>query len=60
LVVPSPEAESGTICYNPEFMREATAVDNFHSNFHSPLFTVIGAQDRSHAEPVAALYARLA
>ena len=62
LVIPSLEAESGkhagkdfTVCYNPEFMREGTAV----GDFHSPPFTVIGAEDRSHAEPVAALYAHL-
>jgi len=59
LVVPTIEAESGkqmgrdfALCYNPEFMREGTAV----ADFHAPPFTVIGAQDRSHAEPVAALY----
>src|SRR5437660_5461367 len=40
------------ICMNPEFMRETTAIDDFH---HPP-FTIIGARDDLSAEWVAALY----
>src|SRR5438445_7477543 len=40
------------ICMNPEFMRETTAIDDFH---HPP-FTVIGARDDRSFEKVAALY----
>ncbi len=60
LVIPVIEEESGrragrdfAVCYNPEFMREGTAV----RDFYAPPFTVIGAQDPTHAQPVAALYA---
>lgn len=59
LVAPVLEAESSkqagrnfAICYNPEFMREGTAV----ADFYTPPFTVIGAHDPIHAQPVAALY----
>ena len=62
LVIPTLEAESGrragtdfAVCYNPEFMREGTAV----ADFYAPPFTVIGAQDPRHAQPVAVLYAFL-
>jgi GDP-mannose 6-dehydrogenase len=40
------------ICVNPEFMRETTAIDDFH---HPP-FTVIGARDGRSFERVAAMY----
>jgi GDP-mannose 6-dehydrogenase len=40
------------ICVNPEFMRETTAIDDFH---HPP-FTVIGARDDRSFEQVAAMY----
>src|SRR5216117_2250638 len=40
------------ICMNPEFMRETTAIDDFH---HPP-FTVIGARDDRSFEQVAAMY----
>jgi GDP-mannose 6-dehydrogenase len=40
------------ICVNPEFMRETTAIDDFH---HPP-FTIIGARDDRSFEQVAALY----
>jgi len=40
------------ICMNPEFMRETTAIDDFH---HPP-FTIIGARDDRSYEKVAALY----
>lgn len=62
LVLPCLEAESGrragadfAVCYNPEFMREGTAV----ADYYAPPFTVIGAADQRHAQPVAALYAEL-
>jgi len=62
LVIPALEAESGkcvgvdfAVCYNPEFMREGSAV----ADFNAPPFTVIGAQDPNCAQPVAALYAFL-
>ena len=43
------------ICMNPEFMRETTAIDDFH---HPP-FTIIGARDDRSAERVAAIYSDL-
>ena len=60
LVIPALERESGkkagkdfAVCYNPEFMREGTAV----ADYYAPPFTVIGSQDRLHAQPVAQIYA---
>ncbi len=60
LVIPAIERESGkkagvdfAVCYNPEFMREGTAV----ADYYSPPFTVIGAHDRRHAQPVEQIYA---
>jgi GDP-mannose 6-dehydrogenase len=51
IVVPILEEASGkragrdfAVCYNPEFIREGTAV----SDFFQPPFTVLGASDRSH------------
>src|SRR5437899_5115454 len=43
------------ISVNPEFMRETTAIDDFH---HPP-FTIIGARDDRSFEQVAALYSGL-
>ena len=43
------------ICMNPEFMRETTAIDDFH---HPP-FTIIGARDELSAERVASVYSSL-
>jgi GDP-mannose 6-dehydrogenase len=43
------------ICMNPEFMRETTAIDDFH---HPP-FTIIGARDDLSAERAAAVYSNL-
>ncbi len=40
------------ICVNPEFMRETTAI----SDFHSPPFTIIGADDDRSFQTVAAIY----
>jgi GDP-mannose 6-dehydrogenase len=62
LVIPNLEATSGkkagrdfAVCYNPEFMREGTAV----ADFYAPPFTVIGAHDPVHGNAVASLYAFL-
>jgi GDP-mannose 6-dehydrogenase len=59
LVLPNIEAKSGkkagrdfAVCYNPEFMREGTAV----ADFYSPPFTIIGAHDAAQAQPVSSLY----
>jgi GDP-mannose 6-dehydrogenase len=62
LVIPNVEAESGkkegrdfAVVYNPEFMREGTAV----ADFYAPPFTVIGAHDPQHGQTVASVYAVL-
>lgn len=62
LVIPTLERASGkrhgegfTVCMNPEFLREGTAIHDFH---HPPL-TVIGAQYEEAANQVAELYAHL-
>jgi GDP-mannose 6-dehydrogenase len=62
LIVPLLEKRSGKqavrdfgVCMNPEFMRETTAV----RDFHHPPFTVIGALDQRSADTVAELYAKL-
>ena len=51
LVIPTLESASKkragkdfTVCYNPEFMREGSAV----ADFFEPPYTVMGAQDRAH------------
>jgi GDP-mannose 6-dehydrogenase len=49
-----PAAEFG-ICMHPEFMREATAIHDYHN----PPLTVIGAQNEKSAARVADLYAGL-
>src|SRR5437667_5966223 len=46
------DGEDFGITVNPEFMRETTAIDDFH---HPP-FTIIGARDDRSFEKVAALY----
>jgi GDP-mannose 6-dehydrogenase len=60
VVLPALERASGkkagsdfAICYNPEFLREGTAMKDF---FHPP-FTVLGARDISQLEPLRELYA---
>jgi GDP-mannose 6-dehydrogenase len=60
VVLPALERASGkkagadfAICYNPEFLREGTAMKDF---FHPP-FTVLGARDISHLDPLRELYA---
>jgi GDP-mannose 6-dehydrogenase len=40
------------VCMNPEFMRETTAIDDFHN----PPFTIIGQQDARSGDVVAKLY----
>ena len=59
VVLPILEKESGkkcgrdfTICYNPEFMREGSAV----ADFLNPPFTVLGASDANHLGPLRELY----
>jgi len=59
VVIPALEAQSGKkagkdfiVCYNPEFMREGTAV----ADFYAPPFTIIGAHDAAQAQPVTSLY----
>lgn len=62
LVIPNVEAASGkkegrdfAVVYNPEFMREGTAV----ADFYAPPFTVIGASDARQGQAVASVYAVL-
>ena len=43
------------VCMNPEFMRETSAVQDFHN----PPFTVVGARDDRSADKVIALYSSL-
>jgi GDP-mannose 6-dehydrogenase len=59
-VIPAIEAASGlkhgrdfAVCANPEFLREGTSI----RDFREPPFTLIGALDPGHAQPVIALYA---
>jgi len=59
LVRPMLERASGkqagkdfAVCYNPEFLREGTAVNDF---FHPP-FTILGAHDLSDLAPLRDLY----
>jgi GDP-mannose 6-dehydrogenase len=59
VVVPAIEEASGLkvrrdfqVCFNPEFLREGTAV----ADFFNPPFTVIGADDAAQALPVRELY----
>src|SRR6185436_16506420 len=59
VVAPAIEAASGKkagrdflVCFNPEFLREGTAV----ADFFRPPFTVVGTDDATLAAPVAELY----
>ena len=59
-LVPRLEAASGGklgkdfgVCYNPEFLREGTAV----ADFFGPPITVLGVADERSAAPMKALYA---
>jgi len=62
LVIPNLESSSGRqagrdfgVSFNPEFLREGTAIDDFH---HPP-FTLIGQYDGRGAEMAADLYASI-
>jgi GDP-mannose 6-dehydrogenase len=59
VVIPLVEASSGkfaardfAVAYNPEFMREGTAV----ADFFEPPYTVLGAADAEHLAPIRELY----
>src|SRR3984885_1779835 len=59
VVLPILEKESGkkcgedfTVCYNPEFMREGSAV----ADFLNPPYTILGASDAQHLAPLRELY----
>jgi GDP-mannose 6-dehydrogenase len=59
LVIPAVEQASGlraggdfSVCYNPEFMREGSAV----ADFHKPPFTILGARDAKELAPLRELY----
>jgi len=62
VIVPAIEAASGLtagrdflVCFNPEFLREGTAV----VDFFNPPFTVIGTTDPAQAAPICGLYSFL-
>lgn len=59
VVLPTLEKASGkkcgkdfTVCYNPEFMREGSAV----ADFLNPPYTILGASDKQHLAPLRELY----
>jgi len=59
VVLPILERESGkkagkdfTLAYNPEFMREGSAV----ADFQNPPYTILGASDATHLQPLRELY----
>jgi GDP-mannose 6-dehydrogenase len=59
VVLPILEKESGkqvgrdfTVCYNPEFMREGSAV----ADFLNPPYTILGASDTNHLAQLRELY----
>lgn len=59
VVLPILEKASGkkcgrdfTVCYNPEFMREGSAV----ADFLNPPYTILGASDTQHLAPLRDLY----
>ena len=62
MLAPAIESASGLtwgkdfgVCYNPEFLREGTAVADF---FEAP-YTILGVREEREAEPVAELYKKL-
>jgi GDP-mannose 6-dehydrogenase len=62
VVIPALEAASGRragvefgVCINPEFLREGTAVHDYHN----PPKTVVGELNRASGDLLASLYARL-
>src|SRR5437016_11285720 len=59
VVIPILESASGrragsdfAVCYNPEFMREGSAV----ADFFQPPYIILGAQDPEHLAPLRELY----
>lgn len=59
LVIPAVEQASGlrvgrdfSLCYNPEFMREGSAV----ADFHQPPYTILGAQNANDLAQLRELY----
>jgi len=59
VIVPAIEAASGmtagrdfVVCFNPEFLREGTAV----ADFFNPPFTVVGTDDAEQTAPICELY----
>lgn len=59
VLLPALEKESGkragtdfTVCYNPEFMREGSAVNDFLQ----PPYTILGSEDPKHLAPLRELY----
>lgn len=63
VVIPAVEKQSGMragedflVCYNPEFMREGSAV----ADFHQPPYTILGAQQPQHLTCLRELYRRIA
>ena len=59
VIVPAVEAASGmtagrdfVVCFNPEFLREGTAV----ADFFNPPFTVVGTDDAEQTAPICELY----
>lgn len=59
LMIPAIEQSSGkkcgvdfAVCYNPEFMREGSAV----ADFLQPPYTIFGARDLQHLAPLRELY----
>ena len=63
LVIPAVEQASGmkagagfSVCYNPEFMREGSAV----ADFNQPPYTILGAWDANHLTSLRELYKPIA
>ena len=59
LVIPTIESASGrkagvdfAVCYNPEFMREGSAV----ADFMQPPYTIVGSQNPAHLAPLREVY----
>lgn len=62
VVIPALENASGkkagtdfAVCFNPEFLREGTAI----ADFMRPPFTILGAQDPAHLELLLKLYSEV-
>ncbi|HTS07166.1 MAG TPA: nucleotide sugar dehydrogenase [Candidatus Eisenbacteria bacterium] len=59
IVLPILESESGkqcgrdfAVCYNPEFLREGSAV----ADFQNPPYTILGARESHHLAPLRRIY----